>query len=204
MTPDGKALFEMAADTLSELPDEPVSADRVMCLLFVTRYRFYCGNAYAGLAPAEQAVCLADRVGDPVLRAKALKMLGVVHLETGNYPDAVTTFTGALAAARTAGESVQEVDILSNLGLAHQYAGHYSAAIPCYERAVEVAEANAIPPLARATALINIGLACLHLRDFPRGLAAVERAIEALEVPSDVHERVIRTQGECYYARLLL
>jgi putative two-component system response regulator len=204
MTPDGRALFEMAADTLSELPDEPVSADRVMCLLFVTRYRFYCGNAYAGLAPAEQAVCLADRVGDPVLRAKALKMLGVVHLETGNYPDAVTTFTGALAAARTAGESVQEVDILSNLGLAHQYAGHYSAAIPCYERAVEVAEVNAIPPLARATALINIGLACLHLRDFPRGLAAVERAIEALEVPSDVHERVIRTQGECYYARLLL
>lgn len=204
MTPDGRALFEMSADALSDLPDEPVSVDRVMCLLFITRYRFYCGNAYAGLAPAEQAVSLAERIGDPILRAKALKMLGVVHLETGNYPDAVTTFTGALAAARAAGESVQEVDILSNLGLAHQYAGHYSAAIPCYERAVEVAEANAIPPLARATALINIALACLHLRDFPRGLSAVERAIEALEMPADVHERVIRTQGECYYARLLL
>ncbi len=204
MTPDGKALFEMAADALSAMPDEPVSADRVMCLLFVTRYRFYCGNAYAGLAPAEQAAALAERLGDPVVRAKALKMLGVVHLETGNYPDAVTTFTRALAAARVAGESVQEVDILSNLGLAHQYAGHYDAAIPCYERAVECAEAAGVPSLARATALNNIALASLHLRDFPRGLAAAERAIEALASPADLHERVIRTQAECYYARLLL
>jgi putative two-component system response regulator len=204
MTPEGRGLFEMAADTLSELPDDPVSEDRVMCLLYVTRYRFYCGNAYAGLAPAEQALSLAERVGNPKLHAKALKMLGVVHLETGNYPDAVSVFTGALAAARTAGEFVQEVDVLSNLGLAHQYAGHYDAAIPCYERAVEVAEANSVPPLARATALINIALASLHLRDFPRGLAAAERAIEALELPKDVHERVIRTQAECYYARLLL
>jgi HD-GYP domain-containing protein (c-di-GMP phosphodiesterase class II) len=67
-----------------------------------------------------------------------------------------------------------------------------------------VAEAAGIPPLARATALSNIALACLHLRDFPRGLAAAERAIEALESPSDLYERVIRTMSECYYARLLL
>src|SRR6267378_7780793 len=116
MTREGKALFEMAADALSAMPDEPVSVDRVMCLLYVIRYRFYCGNAYAGLAPGEQAAEMAEALGDPALRAKALKMLGVVHLETGNYPDAVTTFTRALAAARAAGESAQEVDILSNLG----------------------------------------------------------------------------------------
>src|SRR5205807_6972427 len=124
---------------------------------------------------------------------KALKMLGVVHLETGNYPDAVTTFTRALEAARAAEESVQIVDILSNLGLAHQYAGHYEVAIPCYERAVEVAETAGVPHLARATALANIAHASLHLRDFPRGLAAAERAIEVLGTPSDTHERAIRT-----------
>jgi putative two-component system response regulator len=204
MTQEGKALFEMAADALSAMPDEPVSVDRVMCLLYVIRYRFYCGNAYAGLAPAEQASAMAEALGDPALRAKALKMLGVVHLETGNYPDAVTTFTRALEAARAAEESVQIVDILSNLGLAHQYAGHYEVAIPCYERAVEVAETAGVPPLARATALANIAHASLHLRDYPRGLAAAERAIEVLETPSDTHERAIRTMAESYYARLLL
>src|SRR5882757_7281460 len=204
MTQDGKALFEMAADALASLPDEPVSADRAMCLLFVTRYRFYSGNAFAGLAPAGQAAALAEQLGDPVLSAKAMKMLGVVHLETGNYPGAVSAFTAALAAARVAGDAVQEVEILSNLGLAHQYAGHYSAAVPCYERAVEAAEAAGTPPLSRATPLANIALACLHLRDFPRGLAAAERAIEALEAPADTHERAARTLAECYYTRLLL
>ena len=204
MTQEGKALFEMAAVALSEMPDEPVSADRVMCLLFVTRYRYYSGNAYAGLAPAEQAVAMAERLGDPALSAKAKKMLGVVYMESGNYPGAVSALTGALAAARASGDAVQEVDTLSNLGLAHQYAGHYGAAIPSFERAIELAESAGIPPLAPATALTNVSLACLHLRDFPRGLAAAERAIEALANPSDIHERVMRTTVECYYTRLLL
>src|SRR5258708_1937573 len=167
MSQDGRALYEMAADALAALPDEPATADRVMCLLFVIRYRFYCGNAYAGLAPAEQAVALANRLDDPALRAKAMKMLGVVHLETGNYPGAVSAFSPALASAQVAGDRVQEVELLSNLGLAHQYAGHYSAALPCYERAVEVAESTDISASGRAAALSNIALACLHLRHFP-------------------------------------
>src|SRR5438132_364178 len=204
MTREGKALFEMAADALSAMPDEPVSVDRVLCLLYIIRYRFYCGNAYAGLAPAEQAVALAEHLGDAALRAKALKLLGVVHLETSNYPDAVSTFTAALASAQEAGDRVQEVEILSNLGLAHQYAGHYSAAVPCYERAVEVGESTDTPLSGRAAALSNIALACLHLRDFPRGLAAAERSIEALPAPTDAPERVVRAVAECYYVRLLL
>ncbi len=204
ITQEGRAFFEMAADALSALPDEPVSVDRVMCLLFITRYRFYGGNTYAGLAPAEQAVALAERLGEPTVRAKALKMLGVVHMETGNYPDAVSAYTAALASAQASGDQVQEVEILSNLGLAHQYAGHYSAALPCYDRAVELAEATDMPPSGRAAALSNIALACLHLRDFPRGLAAAERSIEAMPNPSDAHERKVRTVAECYYVRLLL
>jgi putative two-component system response regulator len=204
MMQEGKALFEMAADALSALPDEPVSVDRVKCLLYVTRYRYFCGNAYAGLAPAEEAVEFSVRLADAALKAKAMKMLGLLCAETGNYPGAVSALTGALDAARAAGDALQEVEILSNLGLAHQYAGHYSAAIPSYERAVEVAEAAGTPGLARATALSNIALACLHLRDFPRGIAAAERSIEALDAPADTFERVVRTMSECYYARLLL
>jgi HD-GYP domain-containing protein (c-di-GMP phosphodiesterase class II)/predicted metal-dependent hydrolase len=204
MTQEGRALFEMAADALSELPDEPVSADRLRCLLFISRYRYFCGDSYASLAPAEQAVALAERLKDTVLRATALKVLGVVHMETGNYPGAVSAFTAALESAQEARAPVQEVEILSNLGLAHQYAGHYSEAVPCYERAVEVAEAADGPALGRAIALSNIALACLHLRDFPRGLTAAERSIEALEAPSDAHERAVRAMAESYYARLLL
>src|ERR1700758_2013841 len=72
MTPEGRGLFEMAADTLPELPDEPVSEDRAMCLLFVTRYRYHSGNAFAGIAPAQQAAALAERLRNPLLPANAM------------------------------------------------------------------------------------------------------------------------------------
>lgn len=205
MTQEGKALFEKASAALAELPDEPVSADHVMCLLFVSRHAYYAGNAYAGLEPASQAVALANRLGDAALRAKALKMLGALYSETGSYPDTVSTLTAALVAARAAADRTQEVDILSNLGIAHQYAGHYSGAVPCYERAVELADAAGIASVVvRTTALCNLAVACLQLRDFAPGLAAAERAIQDLDAPSNAYEKAVRTMAECCYARLLL
>jgi len=204
MTSDGKALFDMASSALAGLPDDFASADRVMCLLFIARHAIYSGNAYAGLEPASEAVRISERLGDQALRAKALKLLGGVFMETGSYPDTVSTFTAAMAAARDARDPTQEVDILSNLGLAHQYAGHFSAAVPCYERAVEISDAAGTNSVVRTAALGNLALACLHLRDFPAGLVAAQRAVADLQSPANPHENMVRTLVECYYARLLL
>jgi len=204
MTSDGKPLFDMAADALAGLPADVVSADRVMCLLFIARHAIYSGNAYAGLEPAGEAVRIAERLGDQALRARALKLLGGVFLETGSYPDTVSTFSAAMEAARAAGDPTQEVDILSNLGLAHQYAGHFGAAVPCYERAVEISDATGANVAVRTAALGNLALACLHLRDYPGGLAAARRAIGELHSPANPHENMVRALVECYYARLLL
>jgi tetratricopeptide (TPR) repeat protein len=204
LTSDGKALFDMASAALAVLPEDLVSADRVMCLLYIARHAIYSGNAYAGLDPAGEAVRIAQRLGDDALRARALKLLGGVLLETGAYPDTVSTFTAALAAARAAGDATQEVDILSNLGLAHQYAGHFGAAVPCYERAVEISDATGANTIVGTAALGNLALACLHLRDYPAGVAAAARAVADLPSPANPHENMVRALVECYYARLLL
>ncbi len=204
MTDESKALFASAEKTLELVPNELVLPDHVMCLIYISRHAYYSGNTLAGLDPAIKAVELAKRDGDPSLRAKALKLLGVLYLESGSYPDSVSTFTAGITAAKDAGDFSQEASILSNLGLAHQYAGHYGAAVPCYERAIEIADKVEIASVVRTTALGNLALACLHLRDFEPGLAAAERAISLLENPSSPYERAVRTMAECYYARLLL
>jgi len=208
LTRDGNALFDMAAQALSDLPPDPVSADRVMCLLFIARHGIYSGNAYAGLEPATQAVAMSGRLGDQHLRAKALKVLGAVYQESGSYPDTVSALTGALQAAREADDVTQESNILTNLGLAHQNAGRYNEAVPCYERAIELAEGDAGDPtenaVARTAALCNLALAHLHLRDFAAGIAAAERAVESLGQPASGHDRMVRTMVECSYARLLM
>ena len=203
MTHEGNDLFDKAAAALAALPADPISVDRVMCLLFIARHNIFGGNAYAGLGPATHAVAMSGRLGDTRLQAKALKVLGLVYLEGGSYPDTVSAFSAALQAARAAGDTAQEADVLSNLGLAHQYAGHYSEAVPCYERAVELADDEA-GAVIRTAALSNLALACLHLRDFAAGIAAAERAIECLQDPVSSHDRMVRTMVECYYARLLM
>ncbi len=204
MTEDSKALFDSAREFLFGLPAEPISKDRTWCLMFVSRHMFHNGNAYAGIEPASQAVAQAQHLGDATLRAKSLKLLGAMYLESGSYPDTVSTLTLALEAAREADAKEEQVSILSNLGLAHQYAGHYSAAVPCYERAVEIAEVSGTAPVVCATALSNLALACLHLRDFERGLTAAENAIKCVPNPEDWYARIVRAMAECYYARLLL
>jgi putative two-component system response regulator len=204
MNDEGKSLFDMASAALATVPREFLSVDRVMCLLFIARHAIYSGNAYTGLEPATEAVRIADQLGEPALRAKALKLLGGVFLETGSYPDTVSTFSAAIEAARLAQDPTQEVDILSNLGLAHQYAGHFGAAVPCYELAVEISDASGTNSVVRTAALGNLALACLHLRDYGSGLAAARRAVAELHTPANPHENMVRALVECYYARLLL
>jgi HD-GYP domain-containing protein (c-di-GMP phosphodiesterase class II) len=204
ITGEGADVFRRAGLALDSIAEKPINEDAAMCLLYIARHSYLSGRAYAGLPYATQAVEIANRIGEPTLRAKALKVLGVIYLETGSYPDTISTFTAALEAARKSGNSAQEAEIFSNLGLAHQYAGHFSAAVPAYEKAVELAERSGDALAIRATALSNIALACLHLRDHSSGLAAAEKAIEAVSAPSDPWEFMVRTMVECYYVRLLL
>jgi len=206
---EGRLLFERAAVALQGEVEAPASADHVMCLLFIARFRFYSGDAFAGIDPAARGVAMAQSLGDRGLVAKAMKMLGAVYLETGNFPDAISVLGQAYVAARESNDTTQEVGILSNLGLVYQHSGRFRDAVPCYLRAIEVTERSGDrnspqERYNRAAALANLALAYLQMGDFSRGIAAAERTVETLPDPIDIHERVVRASVECYYTRLLL
>lgn len=203
-TGDGSEVFDLAWDAFSTLSEEPSTEARALCLLGIARNKYLRGLPFDGIEPANQAVAVAERVNNDLLLAKCMNMLGVMYMETGNFPAAMTALTRALPAARSAQSSDQEAGIFANLGLAHQYAGQFSMAIPCYERSVDVADPVATTRLTQAIPLVNIAVASLYLRDFSRGLAAAERAIELLADPSDDSERMTRGTIEFAYTRLLL
>jgi putative two-component system response regulator len=213
-TGEGKPEFEAAEQYLDSLPDETACPDMARCLLLLTRFRYFNGDAFSGLEPAQRAVSITERVQDDELLAKATNLFGGMLVETGNYPDAISVLSRALAAAKRTGDKMIEVAVLSNLGTAHQHAGQYGEAVACYERATEVAdtEEDATPSssqnprraINQAIPLANLALAYLHMRDIPKGLAAAERAIELMPNPGTSQERAIRATAECYYTRLLL
>lgn len=201
---DGSDIFEIAANALGTLPPDPVTHDRAMCWLFIARHRLLIGSLFPSLDAAVDAVAIAERLGEDGLLGKALKLLGAVYTETGNFPAATSALSRALPACRRAHDSVNEAEVFLNLGNAHLYASQFSTAVPCYERALEIAQTFSTSLLQRATPLGNIALASLHLRDFQRGLIAAEQAIEILAVPNDPSEQIARAMTEFYYTRLLL
>lgn len=200
----GSEIFELAADALAALPFEPQVAGRAMCWIGIARKRFICAQPFSALDAAAEAVAIADRVHDDLVIAKALKFLGFLYAETGNYPAATDMLMRALDAARRAGEAQQQAEIFMNLGIAHQYAGQFSVAVPCYERAAAIASAAQAPLITRATPFSNSALAYLYLRDLPRGMTAAEQAIALLAEPQTAEERIYRAMTEYYYVRLLL
>ncbi len=116
-TGDGSEIFDLAWDAFLALPDEPATDARAMCLLGIARNRYLRGLPFDGIEPANQAVAVAERVKNDLLLAKCLKMLGVMYMETGNFPAAMTALTRALPAARGARDSDQESGIFNNFGL---------------------------------------------------------------------------------------
>jgi len=211
-TDEGNRVFEATWKTI-ESADPSGSSKSIhlaWCFLLICRARFYRGDAYSGLEPASRALAIANNAKDPGLQARAAKLMGAMYLETGNYPEAITSFSRALDAAQRADDIEQQVGILSNLGLAHQYSGHYSLAIPCYERAAQLSDDAESASLSvwsqgsKATALSNMALACLHMRDYQRGIVAAELATKTLAAPANMHEQVIRAGAEYYFTRLLM
>lgn len=200
----GSELFKLAADALETLPPEPCTRERAICWLLIGRQRFVSSQPFSALDAVIHGVGVAEGVGDDGVLAKSLKMLGAFYSETGNFPAATAALTRALTAARSAGSAWDEVEIFMNLGIAHQYTGQFSIAIPCFERAIEIGASADIPRVARASPLSNTALACLYLRDIPRGLTAAEQAIQILDQPETEDERFARAVTEFYYTRLLL
>ena len=68
----------------------------------IARNKYLRGLPFDGIEPANHAVAVAERLKNDLLLAKCLKMLGVMHAETGNFPAAMTALTRALPAARSA------------------------------------------------------------------------------------------------------
>lgn len=200
----GSDLFELAADALTALPLEPQTDARATCWIGIARKRFSCALPFAALDAAMEAAAIAERVLNDDVLAKALKFVGALYAETGNYPAAIGTLMRALDAARRAGNLMQEAEIFTNLGIAHQYASQFSIAVPCYERATAIASSAATPLITRATPLSNSAFAYLYLRDLPKGMTAAEQAIALLSDPQTADERSYRAMAEFYYVRLLL
>lgn len=78
----------------------------------------YLGHSRAALITLQDAVTLAQAIGDRAGEAASLNHLGEVYLNLGNYPQAINLFQQTSAIYRAIADKPGEGSALSNLGLA--------------------------------------------------------------------------------------
>jgi len=197
-------LFTRAVDLVTPLGPEADGLELAECLLSIAKYAYISGHPLKGLAPSHRAVELFRRLASPAVLRRALSNRGVLLADTGNLPGAIEAYAEALEIAVALHDPVAEAAVCNNLGAALIYAAQYEDAIACLERVVALSEDNEKLRGARAAALNNIALACLHLEDYGRGLRAAKDGVELQDNPTTAAARLTRVLGETHYSRLLL
>jgi putative two-component system response regulator len=203
-TPHTARVFARALDLIAVLTPGSEGPELAECLLSIAKYAYVSGHALKGLSAAERAVELIRRVGTRALLRKTLTIRGVLLADTGNLPMAIEAYAEALEIAVESNDAFAEAAVCNNLGGALIYAAQYEDAIACLERVTTLAQGHESLRAARAAALNNIALACLHLEDYPRGLRAAKQAVDLQDNPATASARLTRVLGETHYTRLLL
>jgi tetratricopeptide (TPR) repeat protein len=84
----------------------------------------------------QSAIDAARQAGDRLGEADALRELGAMQRETGDYPSATATLARALAFYRDIGDQPGEADARNELGYLHTLTGDYPAATASYQQAL--------------------------------------------------------------------
>ena len=95
------------------------------------------GDAQVALDHARQGAEIAEKVGDPTLRAKAYKRLGQAYVRVRSYPEAVTALESVRAIVQESHTAFEfETEAVSAVAEAHVGSGDHSRALQAADEAV--------------------------------------------------------------------
>ncbi|WP_405003199.1 tetratricopeptide repeat protein [Kitasatospora purpeofusca] len=134
--------------------------------------------------PAQEALGLglgalraARQLGSPAREAAALRHLGLVQYQLGDFPQALDLLHRALELQRRTGNRNGEAHVLANLGLTLTRTGHLEEALGHHREALRLAR-DLPEPAVESIALTNLGPTLTRLGRLEE---ALDRHREALE-----------------------
>jgi tetratricopeptide (TPR) repeat protein/transcriptional regulator with XRE-family HTH domain len=123
------------------------------------------------------ALATARQAGDGPGQALALRQLGILAWQSGDFPAAEANLTRAVALYREAGDRPGQAYALTQLGMAQQQTGDYPASLASRRQALTLAR-GAGDRLAEAVALNHLSLVQRLTGDYPAAAASVKHALE--------------------------
>jgi DNA-binding SARP family transcriptional activator/tetratricopeptide (TPR) repeat protein len=137
------------------------------------------------IARHEAAIGAAERLGDRLGQANALRDLGTVRRLTDDYPAAVQAEEEALEIFRGIGSRLGQANALFDLGIVRRMTGDYPAATRDLEQALG-SYRDLGDRLGQANVLNHLGELQLETCDYP---AAIQAHEQALDIYCDLGDR---------------
>ena len=131
-------------------------------------------RALAGARAAERA---AQRLGQPILRARALYLAANTHRARAEFAAARQAAEASLAAAREGGDRKREASALGLLGILARQQGQFEQAQALLEQALAIDEAES-SGVNLANRLASLGMVHSQLGDYATALARFERSLD--------------------------
>ena len=206
--PDTPSFVDNCLQRLREVPVSASPPRRIAVLIdAASQYYMHGQRVFSAVEPIALAVMLADQENLKPLLRRALSVQGLILGATNATTDALDSLLRSLDLAEEIGDPLAVVAAWLNIGQAFLEATLYNDARIAFERAVSNASELADSPMARsmaAKALQGSALSSLRLKEFLRGLDAIQDAIALLDQPEDRDQEQARVLAEGTYVRLLL
>ncbi|MCP2311832.1 ATP-binding protein [Kitasatospora paracochleata] len=132
--------------------------------------------AHEALVVGTLALDATRQLGNPVGEAAALRHLGLVRYQLGEFPQAIELLQQSLGIYRKVGNRTGQAHVLTNLGLTLARMGRLEEALDHHQRALELS-LDIPEPAVEAIALINLGPTLTRLGRMPEALDFHHRAL---------------------------
>jgi tetratricopeptide (TPR) repeat protein/transcriptional regulator with XRE-family HTH domain len=123
------------------------------------------------------ALATARQARDGPGQALALKQLGILAWQSGDFAAAEASLTQAVALYGEAGDRPGQAYALTQLGMVQQQTGDYAASLASRRQALTLAR-GAADQLAEAVALNHLSLVQRLIGDYPAATASVNQALD--------------------------
>ena len=182
---EGRRWLELALDLGRDAPP----ADRLRVLTGVGTLSWYLADEAYSRQAHEQALALAQEIGDRAAEAFQLGSLAVHASELGDYEQANARFEASLAVAREVGDPEPVVLTLHNLAHQEWERGHAALAMASLEEALGVAREHHMVWILPSI-LVGLGTISTDLGDLDRAIGFFRESLALAQVRGNLGDVV--------------
>ncbi len=138
------------------------------------------------LAQLQKAITLSKKSGARRTEASSLNSIAIIHISSGNFPEAIDCFEKAHHIFQETGDRNLEIIALSNLAAATREGGDIKKAKPYYIKALRIArEIGEV--FGQSAVMNNLGNHHEELGDFSKALFCQEKALDLQQRIKDIN-----------------